>query len=322
MARLLQLAGPRPDAPPERAQRVREAVLRAWESNRRRRVINRRTAVAATFLTAAALLALVVMMPRGPLVITGDEVLATGERIEGVPRLGRSAAGRRITLALARDTPVRSADLVETDSVSRVALRTVEGGSVRLDRASRARLVSRTAIDLVEGAVYIDTPDGSRGFEVRTPLGTLHDIGTQFEVRLGAASVRLRVRTGAVEIRRGDTVIPARAGTEATITSHGVDSRRVSTYGSEWEWTAGLALPFAIEGRPLASFLDHLSREQGWALRYVDAPLAEAASAIVLHGSVDGLKAHDAVDVVIATSGLKYRVHDGELLVYRPEEPQ
>jgi hypothetical protein len=125
-----------------------------------------------------------------------------------------------------------------------------------------------------------------------------------------------------VEIRRREGVIPTPAGSETTVTSNGVDTRSVSTYGPEWDWAAGLAPAFEIEGRSLQAFLDHVTREEGWTLRYANPTLADAASRIILHGSVEGLRAEDALGVSLATSGLQYRLRAGELLVSRPADAQ
>ena len=64
--------------------------------------------------------------------------------------------------------------------------------------------------------------------------------------------------------------------------------------------------------------LDHLSREQGWTVRYADASLARRATTIVLHGSVDGLSPQDSLGVAIAASGLAHRLDGGTLFVTQP----
>jgi ferric-dicitrate binding protein FerR (iron transport regulator) len=246
-----------------------------------------------------------------------EESLAAGERIEGQPVVRRQIDGERRVLRLSLQMPLRADDTIETDQGSRAALGTADGSSIRLDRSSHARLIGPRVIELVQGGVYIATSDGSKGFEVRTPLGSVHDVGTRFEVRLAETSLRVRVRAGSVEIRRRDQIVPASAGTEATVTPGGIETRRTSTYGAEWEWTAGLAAPFAIEGRSLSVYLEHLAHEQGWTLRYADPALAEAASTIVLQGSVEGLGAEEALSVTLRTSGLEYRLRGGDLVVSR-----
>jgi ferric-dicitrate binding protein FerR (iron transport regulator) len=249
-----------------------------------------------------------------------DTVVAVSERVQGQPLVlrGNGHGDRRWPLAAA--SSVTADELVATDSASRAALRTADGSSVRIDRASRVRFVGPGVIEVLDGAAYVATSDGSRGFEIRTPLGIVRDVGTQFEVRVSGSSVRLRVRTGTVTIRRGASVTPAGAGTEATVTSAGIVVRQVPAFGTEWSWTSALAVPFAIDGRPLRAFLEHIVAEEGWRLRYADRELGDAAGRIILHGSVEGLGAEDALRVALATSGLRYRLAAGELLVFRASD--
>jgi ferric-dicitrate binding protein FerR (iron transport regulator) len=318
-ARLLRLAGAPPDPAAERTRRVQQVVHREWRANRRRRLIRRATAPAIALLAVAASLLVVVWRnPSRSVVPQSNEVIAVGQRIEGRPVLRRGHEGRADPQPLSISTPIHADDVIETDDASRAALRTADGSSVRIDHASRIHFVTPAAIELIAGAAYIATSDGSRGFEVRTSMGIVRDVGTQFEVRLTESSLRLRVRTGTVEIRRGANVTAAAAGTEATVSTKGTAVRHVPPYGSDWAWTTGLASSFAIEGLSLRAFLEHMAGEEGWTLRYADPTVAEAAGRIILHGSVDGLRAEDALGVALATSGLQYRLRAGELLVSSP----
>jgi antitoxin (DNA-binding transcriptional repressor) of toxin-antitoxin stability system len=115
-------------------------------------------------------------------------------------------------------------------------------------------------------------------------------------------------------------VNPVAAGTETIVTTTGVAVAPVTPYGPEWGWVATLAPSFAIEGHSLRAFLEHIAAEEGLTLRYASPAVAAAADRIVLHGSVEGLRAEDALDVALATSGLQYRLSAGELLVSRPSQ--
>jgi hypothetical protein len=126
------------------------------------------------------------------------------------------------------------------------------------------------------------------------------------------------VRTGVVELRDGARSVAGRDGTEVTFSDTGAVSRPIAAHGSEWDWTAAISPALHIEGLALASFLERMSREHGWALVYGDPSLAREAAGIVLHGSVERLSPRDALDVTLRTSGLKYRLDDGELVVFRP----
>lgn len=303
-ARLLRLAGPRPLAPAERAARVREAVHHQWRGVIRRRSMRRRAAISLVVLAVAGAAALAVMRPRAG-VTPPAAILAHVERVEGA-------------FPLAAGDLLREREWVTTSSATRVSLRLSDGASVRLDAGCRMRLLSPAAIELTQGGLYIDTDRDSTGLEVRTPIGIARDIGTQFEARLAGSSLQIRVRTGVVELRRRDAdAVTARAGTELTLRGNEITSRSVSRDGREWAWAAALAPRFDIEGRSVAAFLEHVSREHGWSLRYADAALARDASGIILHGSVAGLEPEEALGAALATSDLVHRVNDGELMVSR-----
>ncbi len=93
-----------------------------------------------------------------------------------------------------------------TTSVGTLAMTLTSGVHLRLDASSTARLDSATDVVLERGAVYVDSagahptqPDASP-ISIHTPAGLVRDIGTQFEVRLDDAGLRIRVRDG--EVRR------------------------------------------------------------------------------------------------------------------------
>ena len=313
-AHLLRLAGAPPDPAGERAARVREAVHQAWRAQRRRRILRRGGAAAAVFAVAAALL-LAVRVEHAPArpAVAPDVVVATGTRVEGRPSLVRR--GGAVQMALNAATAVHTEDVVQTDDASRASLQLADGSSLRIDRDSRIRFVSPGVIELNGGAAYVETAPGSRGLEIRTAMGAVRDMGTAFEVRLLPSSLRVRVRTGLVEVKHGTVVTTADGGTEATVTSAGTTTRPLPPGDAEWEWTAEVAPPFAIEGRTLRAYLEHAAAEHGWTLRYATPQVAAAAGRTVLHGSVEGLSAEQALDVVLASSGLEHRLRDGELLI-------
>jgi ferric-dicitrate binding protein FerR (iron transport regulator) len=311
-AQLLRMAGAPPDPPAERAARVRAAVHREWRTHRQRRMI--RNGVAIGLLAAAASLTVGVWIRSRVETPLNAPGIAVAHRIQGRPFIVRRSQGAN-PMPLSMSTPIYPDDVIETDAESRVGLQVGDGSSIRIDQGSRVRLLTPVVLEVITGVAYVATADRSHGFEVRTTMGTLRDVGTQFEVRLTPSLLRLRVRTGTVEIRRGTVIDTAAAGTEATVTTNGIAVRPVPVYGFEWGWTTEVAPAFAIEGRTLGSYLQYLAAEQGWTLHYADPAVAEAATRNILHGSVEGLTAEDALSVVLATSGLEYRLRDGELSV-------
>jgi ferric-dicitrate binding protein FerR (iron transport regulator) len=218
---------------------------------------------------------------------------------------------------LEADDAILVGESIETGGTGRVALRFPDATSVRLDVASRVKMVAPRAVEVSSGAVYVDTGGTSSRFEIRTPLGTVRDVGTQFEVRLIAGRLRVRVRTGVVELSDGRRMMTGHGGTEIFLSATEAESRPYPPYGPDWGWTTEASPTIDMEGVSLATYLDRLAREQGWTVQYVDPNLAREAGGIILHGSVAGLMATEALDVAIATSGLTYRLDDGRLVVSR-----
>jgi ferric-dicitrate binding protein FerR (iron transport regulator) len=330
-ARLLRLGGMRAEVPTDREDRVRRAFLDECHAQGRARAARRRMATGAAVLSiaAAAILAVRFWMSHEvtPPVYS---IVAIVERLEGS---GGRTRGLRNSVPLVQIEPghaLRAGDPIETDATGRVSLRLSQGASLRFDHWSRARLVSASAVELGAGAVYVDSgpqspeskSESTSGLEVHTSFGIVRDIGTQFEIRLSDASLRVRVRSGVVEVRsggRGEDLSSAPPGTELTLGPAGVASRAVVPYGPDWAWAASLGPAFEMEGRPLDAFLQHLCREQGWTLTYADAKLARDASGMILHGSTAGLQPSDALAVALATTGLTHRLDHGELLIARVE---
>jgi hypothetical protein len=215
------------------------------------------------------------------------------------------------------DATVAAGEWIETRGSRGAALRTLDQTSVRLDAGTRLRWIAPSVIELQRGAVYLDTAEGARPLEIRTPYGSATDLGTQFEVRVQPGAVRVRVRSGAVAISRDGRTFEAVAGTEMTVTGNGAETRPVSTTGGEWTWTAALAPPVAFDGSTLTAYLSRVAREHGWVIAYADAATARAAERAVLRGSVEGLGPLDAVDIAIGAAGLAHAFDRGRLDVWR-----
>jgi ferric-dicitrate binding protein FerR (iron transport regulator) len=318
--RLLRLAGARMPVLPARAARVRTAVHAEWQAGVRRRTTRRRLVFPAVAAAAVAVLVLLSgtwrladrrMTPPLP----GEQV-AVVEQLDGSPQRFSNAEGSAAINLSPRDA-IRIGDWIETDVHSRLALRFSDGTSVRFDIGSRARPLSSGAIELSAGTVYVDTDRESGLFEVRTEVATARDIGTQFEVRIVDRSVRLRVRTGIVELADRVRSVTGRGGTEITLSAAGAMSRSIALHGPDWDWTASLSPPMEIEGVALADFVARVGRELGLVVGYANPALAQEAAGITLHGSVKGLSPREALDVAVATSGLQHRIEDGSLIVGR-----
>lgn len=319
VAALLRLAGSAPALSEQELQPAREAAREIWREQVRRRTAQRRQVWAAAALAAGVAAAIGVAWwvrrpePPAPVVVASLELRTGGITVEPTP--ATAATGGAAPSLLAGTVLTSAAD-------GRAALRLAGGASVRLDGGSRVRLQSLRSVALEAGALYVDSGAlPGAAIEIDTPLGRVTDLGTQFEVRLapaGASSqqLRLRVREGEVRVEARGVTHRATAGSELQLAADGT-ARRAALAADDpaWEWAARAAPVFEIEGRTLSSFLDHQARELGLRWRVVEPRPERAPAEIVLHGSVADLTPAEAIEVVLAGSGLRGERAGAELLV-------
>lgn len=208
---------------------------------------------------------------------------------------------------------------VEATADARTAIRLADGRSLRLDRGTRIRFLGPTVIELASGAVYVDSelePEQSTPIEIRTALGRVFEMGTQFEVRLLDEGGRVRVREGAVNLSHEGQAFAVAAGTELSIDRSGSVSRRqVPVAGPHWDWVLEIAPAYELEGSSLPTFLVWVSRETGWSVSYADPTVAATVSGIVVHGSVENLRPDQALEAVLPTCGLTSKLNGGRLVL-------
>ena len=288
----------------------------------RRRRFSRIAAIGA-MLAGAAALGMVFFQPNAEHLSPGGEpvaLLAVSRGPVTILGAGTQAAPRLLALP---GEPIHAGAVIDTgagESASRTAIQLAGGQSMRLDTASRVRFESSASVTLERGAVYFDSASGA-SVEVRTALGVVRDIGTQFEVRLlsrpGAGpALRVRVREGAVVLERAGGSHHAIAGEELRLNAGGTVERGTSPlHGPEWDWVLDTAPAPQISGKPLADFLDWASREGGWKVRFADDATARAAADTVLHGDLQNLSVTEASSMVLHGSGLAYRLEGGTFVV-------
>jgi len=317
IARLLRVAGTRPAVPPEKAGRVRAAVYQHWRDTVPARRRSRWLAWSAVPLAAAGAWAFLVasgvwerIQPTSPPVVS----VGVLERSEGSVSW-RERASPAIGAALDPET------VFETGADGRIALRLGGGASVRFDVGSQARLLSAAKIYLERGAVYVDTesaPGSGTVVVIRTALGSVRDLGTQFQVRVADDAVRVSVREGSASLEHLGRSHDAASGIQMTVRQDGEVSRRsVPASGPEWDWIQEAVPPFDLEGRSLGDYLDWVARETGLRIEYADATIVADRPAIVLHGSIGGLRPDETLDAVLPTCGLRHRVDDGSAIIER-----
>ena len=292
IAALVRLAGRRPPVPEDAARRVREAVHEEWMETISRRRRTRWIGSAAAVAAAVVMIVVLRMMPSTPQPVPQRVVVAGGQTNGAV---------------------IYANDVYEVANGSTASL--AWGDAIlRLDGGTRVRIASPKELSLERGAVYVDSRNA--GVLIRTPIGDVRDIGTQFEVRLAADRMRVRVREGRVDLQHGGATHSAIAGIELDADARGgVTEHSIARNGAEWEWVLRAAPPIHLDGRTLAEVVATVTRDEGVTPVWSDAAARNAAS-MRLHGDVP-LTPEEALDTALVASGLISRTDGDRLIITR-----
>jgi ferric-dicitrate binding protein FerR (iron transport regulator) len=202
-------------------------------------------------------------------------------------------------------------------AVNTTSVTLVGGGLMRLKAGARISTTSAQELELESGTVYIDIdpahPHGT--LSVRTPYGLVQHLGTQFEMTLLAAALRVRVREGAVRVIRSD-LATASAGQEILLGATGIVQRRIiATDGPEWDWVQEPPSAFVAEGQPVLALVLWTGRETGRRLEFADDRTRQIAERTILHGSILGLSPNEALRAMLATTTLQAEVGPGVIRI-------
>lgn len=304
-------AGRRPALPAADLAIITAAAHREWQKGLVRRTEPAKGRNGRVWLIAASLVVTVLAAWwwRRTAIVPGAEMVATvavaGDLDAAYPVGSELSVGSRV---------VNRAPL---------ALRLNGGESLRLAADSAIEMLSSSHVRLDQGAMYVDSGPSVRGkgVAIETNYGWIREIGTQFEVHLGEAgeALRVRVREGEVEIRTRDVSRSAVAGQEVAIRADGsVRQGEVELFGVPWAWAEAVAPGFVVDGGgSLADYLMWIERELGLGVEFADPELVGDVEGIILYGSsIETLAPRESLEVVLASSGLSYRVEGGILLIF------
>lgn len=294
IAALVRLAGRRAPVPEDAAARVRAAVHDEWMQAIGRRRRTRWIGLAAAVAAAAVVIVVTRMTTSAP------------QPVRVAPRV--VVAGGQTNSAV-----IYANDVYEVANGNTASL-AWGNATLRLDGGTRVRIASTSDLTLERGAVYVDS--NGAGVLVRTPLGAVRDIGTQFEVRLAGDRMRVRVREGRIDLQRGSATHSAAAGMELdTDTRGGITQHSIARNGADWDWVLRAAPPIHLDGRTLSEVVTSVTRDQGLKPVWSDAT-AQNAATMRLHGDVP-LTPEEALDAALVASGLTARTDGDRLIIKR-----
>jgi ferric-dicitrate binding protein FerR (iron transport regulator) len=318
LGELIRAAGRRPPPPREHYDSVLAVSRSAWQSTVRARRRRRWYALAAAVVIALGSGVVIQSLERAPAPAAALAV-ANGEIA-----LFSAATGRWQPLS-GVDTQVFPGDRLRTGAVGRAALATLDGGSLRLDSATEIALNGASTVELVAGTLYVDSGRMApvNAIEVATRFGRVRDIGTQFEVRSSAESLRVRVRTGVVELVQSlyaaDFQSPAGEEFEL-LTSGAVQLREIAPDDDQWAWTATLAVAPNLDNQSILGYLQWIAHETGKSLRF-DSPNTELRAQLVsFRADARGFTPLEILESITRTSDFTYELtEDGAILVRRSD---
>lgn len=303
------------ERPPADAEQVtREALHGQWQAMTRRRKRRKYAvglAAAASLMLAAVAATLLFQGPGGtaPAVRAADVQLVKGSAYRYDAPGGQASE-------LAAPSLLETGQEVATAYGGGLALRWVNGITLRLDQNSRIRLSSAEEIELTAGRVYVDTGNAAGStaeFVLATPAGPVRHVGTRYMVAVNFGATSVSVREGRVLFGAGGA--SAVAG-EKLVEDAAGEQRRESTpvYGEDWEWAESLAEPVSPEGRSVSELLDWIGRETGRAVEYASPEAKRLAEETRLHGDV-GLEPMQALQLISRSTDLAVEVLDGTIVV-------
>ena len=301
VASLIRAAGRRTEPPEDAYQQVLTAATAAF----REKIAERRGRTWMLLAAAAGVAALAIAFLLQWNSNTAQSQVAQVARVIGAAELAADGGWKPMTEsggALAEGARLR------TLAGGVVALALDGGASLRLAAATELQMDGPRRILLRSGTLYLDNAGSvGPGYQIETPVGTAHDIGTQFELRVADGVLRLRVREGRVEIDRAGEIVSGSAGEQLDIDVLGSVSRStIAATDTAWQWVETIAPAPEIDGQPATALLTWVARETGRHLHYESAVVEARAASVILHGNIQHMAPMAALDVMLATTDLEY----------------
>jgi ferric-dicitrate binding protein FerR (iron transport regulator) len=298
---LIRSAGRRVEPPEKDYRQVYAAAHDAF----RRRTARRQERIWLLWAGAAATLVLAVaLMVRWTPPAAQKEELASVARVAGEVEVATGDVWRPLAEARARLT---AGIKLRTHADGRAALALAGGESLRLAGSTEVMLDAPGRLYVQGGTIYVDSgarPAAAR-LEVVTPAGTARDLGTQFELSVAGAALRLRVREGMVALDRGGQSLTGKSGEQIAIDGLGGVSRgRIAPEDPAWQWAEAIAPMPDMDGQPASALISWVARETGRRLSYESPLVEQRATAVILHGDIRHLPPLDALRAMLATTDL------------------
>lgn len=316
---LLRHASPRPAPAPETVAAAKEALRDEWREVAGRRRARRRVvryAIAATALVGVFAMFSVLQTP----VVEPVQVATIEKSFGSVYLLGEQAELRKTTDL----SNVLSGQTIVTGDDAGLALAWGNGGSMRIDGNTRIRFSDEGAVFLESGRIYFDSryssliagidAGGDSILRIRTDLGDVSHMGTQYMTEVGEDRLVVSVREGEVAVDGKYHNRTISSGQQVTLAGQQQPSiMNVSRAGAMWHWVNQTTPIADVDGKTLHEFLVWVCRDMGLNLQFEGQAEFVARSA-VLKGRIDSAPA-DALRLRLATADLHSRIDGGTIYI-------
>ena len=327
IANILRIAGERPEIPLSVESRVYSRVQQEWRSSTAvpnsdrvygevRKSWRRGTLSSQLFrwlapagVVATAILAFVLLSTPQP---EPAQVVATVSRV-----VGSGLASQQFSAG----SSVKVGDLIATGNDEGLSLRLARNESLRIDANTEVRIDASDRFTLLAGRIYADTGQfvyRDKGLLIGTEFGTVSDVGTQFSVSVSTRSLDVAVREGRVDVTNTQQSYAARMGERLTLDQAGsADLVQLDPHDPSWAWVTELTPSLDLTGKSLLDFLKWGARETGRVLQFESDDTRMFAMRTDVHGSVEGLTPDEALEAILATTSVSYRIEADKIVISR-----
>ena len=325
LARLIKLAGERPEIPMSVESRVYHRVQQEWQAataqpngDKVYKEVHkswRRGSLRAAILrwtlplgvAASAAIAVLMLTPPEP---------APALPVASVSRLvGDGALGNRYSVG----AKVHSGETISTGPGEGLSLLLARSESLRIDANTTVRVDAANQFTLLSGRIYADSGQfvyREGGLKIDTGFGQVTDVGTQFSVSATDKSLEVAVREGRVDVQSQQAAYAARIGERLTLKSgEAAVVTELDTHDAYWDWVADLAPTLDLTNKSLLDFLKWAARETGRDLQFASDDLRMFAMRTDVHGSIEGMTPDEALVAILAATTVRYRIESSRIFI-------
>ncbi|MCB1583720.1 MAG: FecR family protein [Marinicella sp.] len=217
------------------------------------------------------------------------------------------------------DETISPGDYIKTQKNNRLLVELNNGNQFRVDENTHLKIASNNEIQLMSGRIYIDS-DSSTGHHkltVNTPVAYVNHIGTQYSVSFVDDELSIGVRNGLVLVN-GEQIPQSelKKGKLFSVKNDGAISYSdISPYDRSWDWTQKINRGFVIQNSALSEYLDWVSSETGYPIKWASDAVKIHANNIILAGSINGIMPFDSLAVILPTTSLNYSIVDDQIYI-------